>query len=345
MRQLLMRRVSPIRPAALTYASLVRTQLRAPIRVRRFPLDFVQRWQGATRRNLQEDKQILRAVSMTASAPLSRVFAVGCVFAVVMPAPRAHAEEKPLWEVGVGATSLIFPDYRGSDQSQNHVLPIPYIVYRGEFLKADRDGIRSIFFDNDNLEVNASAGASFPVDSKNNDAREGMPDLKPTVELGPALDAVLWRSATPGMKLMLRMPVRATFTVERSPEYIGWVFSPKLNLDIDDFAAPGWTLGMYVSPQYSDSRFNGYYYSVAPAYATPSRPSYEARAGYGGTELLAALWKRYASVWVGAFVRYDNLNGAVFVDSPLVRTRSNFAGGVAVSWIFSESSRRVEVKD
>ena len=133
-------------------------------------------------------------------------------------------------------TSLIFPDYRGSDQAQNHVLPIPYIVYRGEFFKADRDGIRSIFFDNDTFEVNASAGASFPVDSKNNDARQGMPDLKPTVELGPALDVVLWQSTTPRMKLMLRMPVRATFTVERSPEYIGWVFSPKLNLDIADFA-------------------------------------------------------------------------------------------------------------
>ena len=93
-------------------------------------------------------------------------------------------------------------------QAQNHVLPIPYIVYRGEFFKADRDGIRSIFFDNDTFEVNASAGASFPVDSKNNDARQGMPDLKPTVELGPASDVVLWQSTTPRMKLMLRMPVR-----------------------------------------------------------------------------------------------------------------------------------------
>ena len=266
--------------------------------------------------------------------------------AVGVFAPLAHAEEKSLWELGVGVTSLVFPDYRGSDQSLNHVLPIPYIVYRGDFFKADRDGIRSIFFDNDSVEINLSAGASFPVDSKDNDARQGMPDLNPTVELGPALDAVLWRSATPGMKLMLRLPVRAAFTVERSPAYIGWLFSPKLNLDIDDVGGmPGWTLGMYVSPLYGDQRLHAYYYSVAPAYATPSRPAYVAPAGYGGTEFLAALWKRFANIWVGGFVRYDNLSGAAFVDSPLVRTRGNFAGGIAVSWIFAESSQKVDVKD
>lgn len=280
----------------------------------------------------------------TTLTPWAAALATGCLLGLA--ASLVQAEEKPLWEVGVGVTSLIFPDYRGSDQSLNHVLPIPYIVYRGEFLKADRDGIRSIFFDNDNIEINLSAGASFPVDSKDNNARAGMPDLKPTVELGPALDAVLWRSAEPGMKLMLRMPVRAAFTVERSPEYIGWLFSPKLNLDIDNVGGmPGWTLGMFVSPLFGDRRFHDYYYSVAPAYATPTRPAFDARAGYGGTEFLAALWKRFATVWVGGFVRYDNLAGAAFVDSPLVRARGNFAGGIAVSWIFAESSERVEVKD
>ena len=58
-----------------------------------------------------------------------------------------------------------------------------------------------------------------------------MPDLKPTVELGPAIDVTLWRAPTAGMKLSLRLPLRFAFTVERSPEYIGWLFSPKLNLD------------------------------------------------------------------------------------------------------------------
>jgi outer membrane scaffolding protein for murein synthesis (MipA/OmpV family) len=48
-------------------------------------------------------------------------------------ASAAEADDKPLWELGAGATVLAFPDYRGSDRSAT--LPIPYLVYRGEFLK------------------------------------------------------------------------------------------------------------------------------------------------------------------------------------------------------------------
>ncbi len=42
--------------------------------------------------------------------------------------------------------------------------------------------------------------------------------------------------------------------------------------------------------------------------------------------------------FVGAFVRYDNLRGAVFEDSPLVETRRYLAVGVAVSRVFMQSN-------
>ena len=58
-----------------------------------------------------------------------------------------------------------------------------------------------------------------------------------------------------------------------------------------------------------------------------------------------ALSKRFPKYWVGGFVRYDNLNGAVFEDSPLVRQKSYLAGGLAITWIFGESSTRVMVND
>jgi len=41
--------------------------------------------------------------------------------------------------------------------------------------------------------------------------------------------------------------------------------------------------------------------------------------------------------FVGTFVRYDDLHGAVFDDSPLVETRSYLAVGVGVSRIFMQS--------
>ncbi|MEP7274804.1 MAG: MipA/OmpV family protein [Betaproteobacteria bacterium] len=253
---------------------------------------------------------------------------------------------KPLWELGAGATALRFPDYRGSDQARNYVLPIPYVVYRGSFFKADRDGVRSIFLENENVEVHGSVGASFPVDSRDNDARSGMPDLKPTVEFGPAVDVTLWRAAASGMKLTLRLPVRFAFTVERSPEYIGWLFSPRLNLDVNDVGGmTGWDLGVFASPSYGERRNHRYFYSVAPAYATPSRLAYDAPAGYDGMTFLASLSKRYPQYWVGAFVRYDTLAGAAFADSPLVRTRGYFAAGIAVAWIFAQSEQRVNVRN
>src|SRR5688500_10671697 len=176
----------------------------------------------------------------------------------LQPLPSvAQADVKPLWEVGAGATVLSFPDYRGSDQTRTYVLPIPYFVYRGEFLKADRNGVRGIFFDSDNVRISASAGASFPIESKDNDARLGMPDLKPTVELGPAVDFTLWRSANRSTKLTLRLPVRAGVTVERSPEYIGWLFSPRINVDMENVGGlPGWNLGLLASPAYGDRRFH-----------------------------------------------------------------------------------------
>ncbi|MEP6942763.1 MAG: MipA/OmpV family protein [Betaproteobacteria bacterium] len=261
-------------------------------------------------------------------------------------ASAVQAEDKPLWEVGVGATALAFPDYRGSDQTRNYVLPIPYVIYRGDFLKADRDGVRGVFLQSENVKLHGSVGASFPVDSNDNDARQGMPDLKPTVELGPAVDVTLWTDTAAGMKLTLRLPLRFAFTVQRSPKYIGWLFSPRLNLDIENVGGmAGWNLGLFASPAYGDSRIHGYFYSVAPAYATPSRPAYDAPAGYNGMEFLAAVSKRFPRYWVGGFVRYDSLAGASFVDSPLVRTRGYFAAGVAIAWIFAESSQWVSAKD
>jgi hypothetical protein len=41
--------------------------------------------------------------------------------------------------------------------------------------------------------------------------------------------------------------------------------------------------------------------------------------------------------FLGAFARYDWLDGAAFVKSPLVETRRYFATGFAVAWVFGAS--------
>lgn len=253
------------------------------------------------------------------------------------------ASEKPLWELGAGLTTLYFPDYPGSDQSRAYVLPFPYLIYRGDFFKADRDGVRGIFFDSDRVEINMSVGASLPVNSDENRAREGMPDLQPTVEVGPALDISLWRTSDRRYKLDLRLPVRMAITVRGGVEDIGWVFSPRLNLDILDVAGlSGWNLGLLAGPLYGSERNHDYFYSVAPQYATTDRPAFDAEGGYAGSQFLMAVSKRYPKYWLGAFARWDNLKGAVFVDSPLVESDYAFSVGIGVAWILGESSTRVE---
>jgi outer membrane scaffolding protein for murein synthesis (MipA/OmpV family) len=276
---------------------------------------------------------------------VDRLLTGACIAALGAGFP-VHAEQKPLWEAGLGAGVLTFPDYRGSDRRQTYLLPVPYFIYRGDFLKADRNGIRGRFFDSDRLELNLTLNASPPVDSKDNLARQGMPDLEPAVEFGPSLDLTVWRSGDRRTKLDLRMPVLTGVTLEGSPQSTGWRFSPRLNLDLQDPAGlSGWNLGLAAGPLFGDRRQHRYFYSVAPQYATAARPAYEAGAGYAGTQMLAAMSKRFPSFWLGGFVRYDTLNGAVFSDSPLVKRSSYVAGGVAIAWIIGESSRMVEVTD
>ncbi len=256
----------------------------------------------------------------------------------------AVAQEQPLWEAGIGVLAVQLPAYRGAVESTSDVLPIPYIIYRGEHLKADRDGIRGVLLETDKFEVNLSFAASPPVRSSNVKVRNGMPDLSASLELGPTLDVKLWQSAQNATKLRLFVPVRAAVTLESDPRFIGWQVAPRLNLDIDSpFGLPGWTLGTVGGPIFGSQEQHAYFYGVAPQWSSVIRPAYDAKAGFAGFQIVSALWKRFPNFWAGGFVRYDNVNGAVFEDSPLVTQKSGFSGGFAISWVLGKSSRMVPV--
>lgn len=259
-------------------------------------------------------------------------------------AAGARAEQLPLWEAGAGAAALSFPDYRGSNERQSWLLPVPYIIYRGEFLQADERRMRGLFYKTDRLDIDVSINGSVPVDSGKNQARRGMPDLDATLEIGPGLNIKLMETGERKARMELRLPVRAVFSSDFSHvRHVGWVFQPHVNVDIrDPLGKPGWKLGLLAGPVYSDQRYNRHFYAVAPAYATAARPAYSARGGYGGVQMIAALSKRYREFWVGAFVKWDYLHGAVFADSPLVKDKQGVAAGFSLAWILGESKTRVE---
>jgi len=257
---------------------------------------------------------------------------------VLALAAAPAAADAPLWELGLGAAGLQLPHYRGADQRHTWLLPVPYVVYRGEVFKADREGARAELLQREDFKLDLSASASAPTRSIGNRAREGMADLAPTVELGPNLNWTLQRG--PGWQLDLRLPVRLVATVERRPEWLGWVAGPNLNLDLRGHG--GWHIGLLAGPEFASRRQHAYFYDVAPAEATAGRPAYRAAGGYAGWRATAALSRRDGPRWLGAFVKVDSLGGAVFADSPLVRQRQQWSAGVAVAWVFAQSARRVD---
>jgi len=277
---------------------------------------------------------------------LSRIGGLILCAALILAWPQqAAAATVPQWELGAGVAGLLMPDYRGSDEVRLYLLPVPYVIYRLEWIKADRTGIRSTLLNREEAELNLSLSATPPVRSKNNRARDGMSDLKPMVELGPALDIHLWRSDSRRFKIDVRTPVRAAFTVESHPRNAGVSLSPTLNFDADGIGGRPWQLGLLAGPLFATRRQHQYFYGVSESEARPDRPAFDAHGGYAGLQFLVALSRRFEKAWFGAYARFDALRGAVFEDSPLVRRNYYVSSGFAIAWIPLQSSRMVERDD
>ena len=273
-----------------------------------------------------------------------RVSSAAVVLAGVLAVATTEATEQPLLEFGLGAGAIAFQDYRGSSTTHGYPLPVPYFVYNGKFLKADREGLRGTLFNLDWLELNLSGNATTPV--RNDRERSGMPDLRSTLELGPSLNLHLLHSDDSRMKFDLRLPVRSAITVEAAPKFIGWTFTPQFALDVvDPLGYGGWHAGVLAGPLFASRRYHDYFYSVAPQYATESRPAYEASGGYAGTQTIGALSKRFPKYWIGTYLRYDTLAGAAFADSPLVQRKSYWSAGFGFAWMIHTSAEMVDVPD
>jgi outer membrane scaffolding protein for murein synthesis (MipA/OmpV family) len=267
--------------------------------------------------------------------------------ACLAAASVVHAEPRPQWELGAGVTAFTLPDYRGSDERRGYLYPLPYFVYRGDKVRVDRQGLRGIFFESDRVQLDFSVNGTPPVDSSRNQARQGMPDLDPTLEIGPLITVTLLRDRDAGRQLDLRLPARAVIATDFShASRAGWVFNPALALNLRPALGDGgWNLGFNSGPIFATSRYHAYYYGVDSQFATPQRPAYTARGGYSGWMALASLSRRFDKLWVGGFARYDLLNGAAFDDSPLVRRRSSWMAGFGIAWILTESERTVDVPE
>ncbi|WP_158529697.1 MipA/OmpV family protein [Parvibium lacunae] len=283
------------------------------------------------------------ATQANPAAPVARPLLVTATPGTVpisapVPAQPKATPPVPKWELGLGAGALSFPHYRGADQQQTTLLPIPYIVYRGDKIRADRGGIRGHVVDTGTWDLDLSLAAGLPVNSDKNEARRGMPGLKTTLELGPQLVLNVMGRPRDNNYLSVRLPVRKVFALS-SEQFTdpGWAITPNVNLNLRNSVLPKWNVGLNAGLFFGDSANHRYYYGVAPQYAAPNRPAYEAKAGFGGTQLTASLSRRIDRWWIGGFARMSSVAGAVFADSPLVKQQTNYYLGVGVSYIFAQS--------
>jgi len=231
--------------------------------------------------------------------------------------------------MGVGILSI--PHYRGSDQRDEYIAPVPYVRFRGDRLKVDREGGRYFFYKHNQINIDLSAAFSFPVDSEDNTARQGMPDLDALLEVGPRLQWYLYQSDDNRLRLRFGAPIRLAVNLSDAGNE-GLIFAPYLQLRYYSIMETAFSIG----PIWASEKYHDYFYQVDNQFATANRPAYDARAGYSGFRFTLSNSHRLSKhYWWGGFVRYDSLSGAVFEDSPLVRQDSSLTAGLALSYIFN----------
>ena len=248
---------------------------------------------------------------------------------------------KPLRELGVGLAALDLPDYRGSDIRHTYGLPYPYFVYRGERLTVDREGLRARLFDWNPLEFDLSWAGNFALQARDNPNRRGMSTLYPLLEAGSEID---YRLALPSSAsrcaVDLRLAARTAVAVGGgSVRSQGWTVSPYLQLRNENSMQSGWDARSSLGAQYGSARYHQYQYGVRRSESLAKRRAFRAQAGYSGAFVQIGTSRQFQSLWVGAFARFDALNGAAFIDSPVVNRGNAMSAGVSVSFTLWKSVR------
>ncbi len=261
-------------------------------------------------------------------------FAIG---ALCLAGSAAAQEAQPLWEAGVAAFGVSTPAYPGSSDRSSRLLPLPFVIYRGEVLRADQGGIGARLFRSERVEFDVGFSGALPAHSDDVAARAGMPDLNTLIEFGPRMK-ILLANPTPTSRLRLELPLRAVMEIEGGVRRQGTSFEPKLSYEMRG-ADPRWGYDISAAAVFGDRRLNRYFYEVAPQYATDPRPAYQADAGLVLTRVgLSATYKFNQDVRLFGFVREESYRGAANEDSPLMKKRSGASLGLGFTWTLGRST-------
>ena len=243
---------------------------------------------------------------------------------------KSHAEELPLWELGLGLGAYHQPYYHGSDESRRLLFPVPLPIYRGNVIKSDDDGVRAEKKINEHVKLDLSLDFNLAVDSDDVSLREGMDDINTLLQIGPSIEINLLKNKR--NQWLLKLPLRANFEFGDGIDTSGYTFAPNITY-FHKFSLldQAWTFGAALGPQFGTSDYNNVYYGVDEEFANDFRPAYQSDGGYAGARGLLTLKNQNKKGLFVLFARYDDISGAEFEDSPLVET----SGGLSVGILYS----------
>ena len=258
---------------------------------------------------------------------------------------KSPVNEKPLWEAGIGAFTGWLPDYPAAGQNTVRALAVPYLIYRGDILRVgsedSRGAVSGRFLNTDQYEFDVSLSAAFPVDSGSNNARRDMPDLDFLFGIGPQL--ILKLINQPGHRnLDFNLQARSVYSTDFSSiDHRGYIFNPKLNYALEHVTDLNLRISTSVGPIFATEKLMDYFYEVEPKFVTPSRPAYDADAGYLGTNITLGVSKRFNSRFrLVLGTRIGIHTGATNDDSPLFKDKLNVGVFSAFAWSFFQSEER-----
>lgn len=244
----------------------------------------------------------------------------------------------PLWEAGVFGAGITQPAYPGADERASLLFGLPFVIYRGEYLRIDRStvGVRAIKTPRSELDVGFAA--SLGSRAEGIEARRGMDDLGMLLEFGPRLKINIGdASADPGAS-RIQIPVRGVFDVNDHFRFRGIAYELQWVKDME--LPKNWSVTTNLAAVFGDQQLVDTFYRVAPGEATPVRPAYAATGGL--IALRASLWASHLftpDMRIISYLRFDSVAGAANHGSPLIRRDSGWTVGLGLAWTLADSER------